>query len=556
MFERSLVLAVLIASCAWARAQTGPATYRVQFRDKTSTPFTLDAPEAYLSPRALERRERQGIAIDSLDLPVDPAYIGALLAAGDFELVNRQKWFNSVTIRTTDTLALDTLALLPFVLDVKMLHDGRPGRVHAQKFPVQEERQEIGGYYNSLYGASFRQIEMMNGHLLHQAGAHGEGILLGILDAGFLDADSLPAFAELRARNGIVFTRDLAYYDGDVYHDHWHGRSVLSCIAGHLPGQLLGTAPGVDVALLRTEVAETEYPWEEDNWVSGAELADSLGCDVLNSSLGYTQFDDSTMDHAYADLDGLTLRISIAAGIAARKGMIPVNSAGNSGSGPWHYIGAPADAIDILAVGAVGEDRQQAPFSSFGPSADGRVKPDVSAMGYGTVGLGAGGELALINGTSFSSPLVAGSTACLWQLHPDATAQRIMAAVRASASQHDGPDASLGYGIPDFWRAHLLLGGTDLTDLRASDFFQVWPVPFSDHFELLLFTGASDHVYVKLHDTSGRAVWEATDAVDPGTYVRLRVGDEALARLVAGSYLLSASTGSAEFTRPLMKIEP
>jgi subtilisin family serine protease len=437
-----------------------------------------------------------------------------------------------------------------------MLHDGRPGPVRAQKFPVRDERQEIGGYYNSLYGASFRQIEMMNGHLLHQAGAHGEGILLGILDAGFLDADSLPAFAELRARNGIVFTRDLAYNDGDVYHDHWHGRSVLSCIAGHLPGQLLGTAPGVDVALLRTEVAETEYPWEEDNWVSGAELADSLGCDVLNSSLGYTQFDDSTMDHAYADLDGLTLRISIAAGIAARKGMIPVNSAGNSGGGPWHYIGAPADAIDILAVGAVGEDRQQAPFSSFGPSADGRVKPDVSAMGFRTVGLGAGGELALINGTSFSSPLVAGSTACLWQLHPDATAQRIMAAVRASASQHDGPDASLGYGIPDFWRAHLLLGGTDLTDLRASDFFQVWPVPFSDHFELLLFTGASDHVSVKLHDTSGRAVWEATDAVDPGTYVRLRVGDEALARLVAGSYLLSASTGSAEFTRPLMKIEP
>lgn len=556
MCVRWLISISLVIGMVRSPAQTGPATYRVQFRDKASTPYTLEAPEAYLSPRALERRARQGIAIDSLDLPIDPALIATLMAVGDFELVNRQKWFNSVTIRTTDTLALDTLALLPFVLDVKMLSDGRPRPARAEKFNTLEERQEIGGYYNSIYGASFRQIEMMNGHLLHQAGAHGEGMLLGILDAGFLHADSLPAFAALRARNGIVLTRDLAYNDGDVYHDHWHGRSVLSCIAGQLPGQLLGTAPAVNVALLRTEVAESEFPWEEDNWVSGAELADSLGCDILNSSLGYTQFDDSTMDHTYADLDGVTLRISLAAGIASRKGMIPVNSAGNSGNSTWYHIGAPADAIDILAVGAVGEDRQRAPFSSYGPSADERVKPDVSAVGYHTVGLGADGTLSRINGTSFSSPLLAGSTACLWQLHPEATAQRIMAAIRASASQHDSPDASLGYGIPDLWRAHLLLGGTDLTGLHASELFDVWPLPFSDHFEVTLFTGASDHVNIQLHDASGRQVWEATDELDRGTYVRLRVGDAALARLVPGMYVLRATTGSAEMTRQVMKIAP
>ena len=550
-----LLLSVLLPLGS-ALAQTAPATYWVRFKDKANTPYSIASPQDYLSPRAIERRQRQGIAIDSLDLPVDPAYIDALLAAGDIELVNRHKWFNAVTIRSTDTLALDTLHLLPFVVEVRMSNDGVQRPVRAEKFPATEQRQEIGGYYTSIYGASFRQIEMMNGHLLHQAGARGEGMLLGILDSGFDHADSLPAFAELRTRNGIVMTHDFAYNDGDVYRDHWHGRSVLSCIAGHVPGQMLGTAPQVNVALFRTEVSENEYLWEEDNWDSGAETADSLGCDVLNTSLGYTQFDDSTQDHTYSDMDGLTARISIAAGIAARKGMIPVNSAGNSGVLPWHYIGAPADAIDILSVGAVGSDRLLASFSSRGPSADGRVKPDVSAVGYQTVGLGPDGNVSRINGTSFSGPLVAGLTACLWQLHQDRSAQEVMQAIRNSASKHDSPDADQGYGIPDFWRAHLLLGGTDLTGLAASEFFDVWPVPFNDHFEVLLFTGGSHHVRLTLHDMEGRLVWEGLDAVDPRVYMRMRIGDETLQRLNPGSYVLTATTGEAELTRRVMKLVP
>ena len=194
---------------------------------------------------------------------------------------------------------------------------------------------------------------------------------------------------------------------------------------------MLGTAPNADYVLLRTENADSEFIVEEDNWVSGAEIADSIGCDVLNTSLGYTEFDDTAQNHTYADLDGQTARISIAAGIASRKGMIPVNSAGNSGEDDWHYIGAPADAFDILAVGAVNNERMVAPFSSRGPSADGRVKPDVCAVGWGAIGLGIDGlRPDPLNGTSFSSPITCGLVACLWQLHRDKSAHEVMDAVR------------------------------------------------------------------------------------------------------------------------------
>lgn len=530
-----------------ACAQTGPATYWVQFTDKSNTPYTLSAPEQFLSARSLARRQKQGIALDETDLPVDPTYVAALLSAGDFELVNTSKWFNAVTIRSTDTLALDTIGALPFVLQMRQ---SRPAgtdpvpSVGSAKY-ASFLKQEIGDEYATRYGASFRQIEMMNGHLLHDAGAEGQGMLIGVLDSGFDQADSLATFEGLRARGGIVLARDMAYHDGDVYSDNYHGRSVLSVMAGHWPGRLLGTAPGADYVLLRTEVAESEYLWEEDNWITGAELCDSIGCDVLNTSLGYTQFDDSLTDHAYADMDGHTTRISIAATMAARKGMIPVNSAGNSGHDDWRFIGAPADADSILAVGAVGNDRIIAGYSSYGPSFDGRVKPDVAATGYATIGLGVSGtQVQPINGTSFSGPLVAGLVACLWQLHPDRSGQDIVQAVRRSASQFDAPDDRKGFGIPDFHRAHLLLSGIDRTGLESNIVFGTWPSPFIDVFHVELFTGAATQLDLTLYDTMGRAAWRATDFLEPDTYKVVRVGDANLRSLPAGAYVLDLRLGA------------
>lgn len=535
-----------------APAQTAPATYWVQFTDKAHTPYSLEAPEAFLSSRALERRAHDQVPLDSLDLPVDPAYITALLAAGDIVLLNRSKWFNAVTIRSTDTLALDTLPGLSFVRAMKMLCDGRPRPSRAAN-----KLEGLEKSYADMYGSALRQVSMMNGHLLHAVGgAHGQGMLIGILDAGFGQADVLPAFAALRARQGIVLARDLAHPGGNVYGESAHGRSVLSVLAGDLEGRLLGTAPLADYVLLRTEDANSEYLVEEDNWVSGVELCDSLGCDVLSTSLGYTVFDDSTQDHTYTDLDGLTTRISIAAGIAARKGMLPVNSAGNSGEAPWHYIGAPADAFGILVVGAVDDDRQLAGFSSRGPTADGRIKPDVCAVGRGTVGLNdSGQDIARINGTSFSAPLVAGLTACLWQLHRDRSNAAIIDAVRRSASQADRPDNDLGHGIPDFWRAHLLLDGRDLTGIRTATVLNVMPVPFGAWFDVELFAGDASAMALSLTDIAGRVVWRSVTSVEPGAYARVRVQDGVLSRLRAGAYVVDVRVGDARLTRTVIKSE-
>ncbi len=553
---RAVLLSVGLVAIMDTTAQTAPGTYWVRFSDKTSTPFSVEAPQDFLSPRSIARREKQGIPVDESDLPVDPAYISALLAAGQFQLHTVSKWFNAVTIVSTDTLALDTITSLPFVSELRCLHPSTPHEPRSgDKFP-RSKRATENATLDGTYGASLRAISMMNGHLLHElGGARGEGLLIGILDSGFEHADSMAAFAGLRDRDGIRFTGDIVCPGCDIYEQHWHGRSVLSVLAGLLPGKLMGTAPNADYILLRTEDTNSEYPVEEDNWIRGAEIADSIGCDVLNTSLGYSAFDDSTMDHTRADLDGLTIRISIAAGIASRKGMIPVNSAGNSGSSEWRFISAPADAIDILTVGAVDDDRAVADFSSRGPTIDGRVKPDVCAVGLGTFGVsGSGDDVERINGTSFSCPLVCGLTACLWQLHPERSAQAIMDAVRHSASHFHQPNDSIGYGIPDFWRAHLLLGGTDLTGLNASAFFNVYPLPFSNALNIELFTGESDELTIDLIDVMGRAVLSRTLAVEPRIYQQMRLEDAGITGLPDGHYTLRASLGGrAELTRPLVK---
>lgn len=503
---RTFALFSFCVCSTWALAQTSVDTYWVAFTDKDDTPYTLEQPEQFLSQRAIQRRTDQTIPYDALDLPVDPVYIQTVLDQGDVHLVNRSKWFNGITIRTTDNGALDAIQQLPFVLVVRGTRSDARGDGTRSKFdppcPADDRDGEAADY-----GTSFRQIEMLRGHQLHAQGAKGQGMLIGVLDSGFDGVDSALAFAPLRDRGGILLTRDMVTHDGDVYQDHWHGRSVLSCMAGYLEGQLLGTAPEADFVLLRTEEVNSEFPVEEDHWVAGAELADSLGCDVLNTSLGYTTFDDSTMDHTYADLDGQTLRISIAAGIAARKGMIPVQSAGNNGQSDWRYISAPADAIDILTVGAVGDVENHAPFSSFGPSADGRVKPDVCAMGWGSIILRSDTDsITAANGTSFSSPILAGLVACLWQLHPERNATDIMEAVRRSASFFLNPNDSMGYGVPNFGAADVWLTLTGVEEVQELGTLLVHPVPFTSTINVVLPDELMGNAHVVLFDVNGRVL--------------------------------------------------
>ncbi|MBK9174869.1 MAG: S8 family peptidase [Flavobacteriales bacterium] len=532
-------------------AQTAPDTYLVSFTDKLNTPYSISAPEQFLSARSIARRQAQGIAIEASDLPVDPGYIAGVLATGDVQLINRSKWFNAITVRTTDEAALDAIALLPFVSQVRGTRRLMSGVPAEDKFTLLADAPLVArGGQPEDYGDSWTQISMLNGHLLHAMEAKGQGMLIGVLDSGFDRTDELAAFDDLRARDGIVLTRDMVNHDGDVYDDHWHGRSVLSFMAGILPGYLQGTAPLADYALVRTEEVAFEFIIEEDNWVAGAELLDSLGCDVLNTSLGYTTFDDSLQNHAYADMDGATARISIAAGMAAQKGMIPVQSAGNSGSSDWHFISAAADAIDILAVGAVGGDENHAPFSSFGPSADGRVKPDVMAMGWGAIGLRFEGDsVASISGTSFAAPILAGLVACLWQLHPERQAHDIMDAVRRSAHLWTNPNDSMGYGIPDFMLAHDYLTQTAGLPDPIEDHVFVFPNPVADHLSVQLPRAWDDGALrMELFDLAGRVVL-SEQRLTPGKTIRI----SGLSAHPAGLYLLKVSNGYRSATARVVR---
>ncbi len=481
--KKQLLLLVSLIIGVQIFAQVSPNKYWVQFTDKNDSPYSTENPEEFLSERAIQRRIKQGILIDEKDIPVNPDYVQAVRDIG-VDIIYTTKWFNSAIIFTTNSSLIAQIEALSFVKTVSKLQGSKKSTVKKEFFsnekyiPKADSRLPSGKYATSYdYGSAYAQINLVNGIPLHEAGFDGSGMMIGILDAGFLNVNINHAFDSLWANNQILGTRDFVNPGGDVFQEHYHGAMVLSTIGANLPGQMVGTAPKADFWLIRTEDGDTEYLIEELNWVAGAEFADSVGVDVINTSLGYSEFDDPVQNHTYDDMDGNTTPISIGADIAASRGMLCVNSAGNSGSSPWYYITAPADADSICTVGAVDNYGTIAEFSSHGPTSDGQVKPDVCATGSGTTIIDPwSGVVSFGSGTSFSSPITAGMAACLWQSHPSSTNMEVLQAMRESADKYDTPDASYGYGIPDYEVAM----GT-LTKIEEKNFhntnFLVYPNP-------------------------------------------------------------------------------
>jgi serine protease AprX len=455
-----IIASLLIFSSAPLFGQVAPARYWIQFTDKNHSDFSLDNPLEFLSQKSLDRRTLHAIPLTENDLPVSRFYTDSLESFG-LVILNRSRWFNAVTVYTTDEELIDTIHLLGFVANrqkavkVKKGYTELPSKYPGNYQPVFFTKKTGSDYYQ--YGASGNQVKMMKGEFLHNAGFRGSGIDIAVIDAGFIGANVISSLSSLFQSGRILGARDFVTAGNSVYNEHQHGTNVLSLIGGNEPGYLTGTAPEASFWLLRSEDDQSEYLIEEDNWVAAAEFADSAGVYIINTSLGYTVFDDPLMNHSYEDMDGKTTRISIAAGIAASKGMLLFVSAGNDGSSSWRYISAPADNDSVLAIGAVTGSGSYASFSSRGPSSDGRIKPDVTAQGQSVVFQGASGAFFTGNGTSFSSPLVAGLAACLWQAFPQAKAWEIKNAIITSGSQYTNPDYYKGYGIPDFEKAFNLL---------------------------------------------------------------------------------------------------
>jgi subtilisin family serine protease len=434
--------------------------YLVYLKDKKANPYSIKEPQKFLSKRAIERREKYKIELTTRDLPVNPTYIQQVNTLGA-KIWYSSKWFNALVIETDD-MGLGKIKKLPFVQNDIVLLTTRKVNSNTKSLTIEPlNKEQNTNNYNQKplniidladYGYALNQAKMLGVPDMHQMGFRGKGMMIAVFDSGFENANKIPFFSHLFENKKIIGTYNFVENKEDVFNTGSHGLQVFSTIAAYEKGKFIGIAPEADFFLCRTEDANSEYRIEEINWLIAAEKADSIGVDVINSSLGYNTFDDENMNYTYKQLDGNTTFITKAADFAAATGMLVVNSAGNEGEDPWRYIGAPADADSILTVGAVNREGEYAKFSSLGPNAKGKLKPDVVSQGSPAFVIKPSGNVGQNFGTSFSSPIMAGFAAAIWQAYPKLNNMEIIQLIRESGHQAQKPDNYMGYGIPDFAR--------------------------------------------------------------------------------------------------------
>lgn len=504
MLKKTLLILFLLSFFTAAHAQViSEYKYWVGFTDKKNSPYSVERPKEFLSYKALDRRTKYHIEIDSTDIPVNSSYIDKIAGLEGVAVRNRSKWLNGVTIHLQDTAVIDEIKKMPFVKEVKLVGYEKlqaifnllniipdsliqPPVYKYEPKPIVLEDQ----FGKSYYGTAFNQIAMCNGDKMHKAGFNGSDVYIACIDAGFRNLDALPALRMVA--KGLVATYDFVEGNDTVFDDDDHGLEVLSCMAAYEPGKMVGTAPYARYVLLRSEDAETEFPVEEINWVCAAEFADSAGVDIITSSVGYTQFDDKSMGHVYTDLNGHTTFITRGADLAVAKGILVCNSAGNEGDNKWKFIGAPADANSIITLGSVNAKGEKSDFSSVGPTADKRIKPTLATMGELATVYTPYGMYMKASGTSFSTPVFAGMLACLVQANRSKTPAQVMDALKMSGSNYPVPNNQLGYGIPDMVLANKILGGDTAIRLNQDQLVDI-SVPVNSPFITVTFHAASDN---------------------------------------------------------------
>lgn len=515
MKNRFLLLVLLLISCL-LQAQNQATCFRISLLDKNQNPYFINRPEDFLSQRTIDKRIRLGIPIDERDLPITPSYKQQICnLSDDILIMSESKWQNTLVVYCPDLFLLESIKALPFVDTVVVpvatyrrtdnkFHRNEPVNL-ADNTPAILENTVQDGVFD--YGNSWGQIAIHNGHLMHQEGFLGDSMLIAVIDGGWEGFDTIQHFRHLYENGQIWGTRDLLPFYSSVYEGGTHGTAVTSTIASAVNGELIGAAPHANFFFIRSEFVVNEQLIEEDYWAQAVEIADSIGADIITSSLGYTTFDYPTSGYTYSSCDGETGISSRNASIAVQKGMVTCVSAGNSGLNEWYYINRPSDAVEVLSVAAIAADSAVAPFSSRGPSYDGRVKPDVAAVGWNTYVVMSDGNILPGNGTSFACPIMAGMAACLWQSLPQMGAKDIIRIIRESGHQYNNPDTLMGYGIPDIYQAYL--DNKNVEDVRENPALlsvSVYPNPCSN--QLHIANGDFDIRNIFIYDMMGRLVYE------------------------------------------------
>lgn len=526
--------------------------YWVNFTHKDSS-FSVSHPQAFLSEKAISRRAKYHIAVDATDLPVSQYMIDQLVAQ-ECVLLSKSKWQNSVAVLVARQTLADTIARLSFVKNVVYLGEYQPVKSSrsaavelSEKASVQSQAPENNPRMDSVfYGRSYGQVSMLNLQQLHNLGFRGNNINIAVIDAGFNNADKLPVFKNMFESQRIKSTIDFVQKNNQVYDDDDHGMSVLSCMAGYLPYQYVGTAPFANYFLLRSEYATTEMPIEETNWIEAAEFADSCGVDLINSSLGYNGFDQPLFSHQYKDLNGKTTIISKGAAMAVSKGIVVVNSAGNEGNDPWLHISVPADVAEVLTVGGVDAGRKYAIFSSIGPAADKRVKPDIMAQGDNAWVASSRGTFYPGDGTSYACPIMAGAVACLLEAHPDKTPAQLMQVLHLSADRYDEPGEFYGYGVPDIYLAHLMLSNETQAEPMILD-CRVLP---DQKTHLTFAANAEQKIVVTLTNASGETALTETVSLRKAGVQRFALKKSK--KLAKGNYTLQVQTQGKTISQPFI----
>ena len=541
------MLLLVLAFFAGGEAKAIQYAYRVNFTDKNNTPYSLSSPSAYLSPRALARRSHQGIAIDSTDIPVSAAYLDSVLTLTGGTMHVTSRWFNFCVILVADSVSMQVLDGKPYIQSRKLVgyYAGMLHRPAASGTATGNPAQKTTAGDAAYYGQTWEQTNIVKGNYVHDNGFTGTDKLIAVVDAGYIAADTHPGFSSMWADGRMVDKRNFTLATDFIYGYDDHGTKVLATMAGYVPGTYVGSAPKASYALYVTEDGNSEQPIELINLACATERADSIGADIVTTSLGYNTFNNPADDLVFAtDLDGKTTVCARAANMATSKGMLFVASAGNEGGNSWNRILTPGDADSALTIGSVDGSGNNAPNSGYGPNAAGQIKPDVCALGQTAAVFNTVGGYSSEGGTSFSTPQVAGWAACLWQGHTNATPYNIRQAIIKCASSYNTPGTHIGYGIPNFRCTSEVLTVNNVPQpFSPSNWVIAAPNPFNSDLKISVSQDTDQYVDMSIIDITGKTELTLHQYFYKGNSAPVSIS---LSALPAGIYILKAVSATRQ----------